>query len=411
MKQVILAAVNLQKEEIDVNQSLMELEELANACNLEVVGTITQKLPHFNKTMYFNRGKVDELKLMIEATGATNVVFDDELSGVQQRNLSEVLELEVMDRTMLILEIFASRAKTKEAKLQVDIAQMKYNLPRLIGQNAELYSQQGGSGFRGSGETKLEIQKRGIYATMSKLENELAELTSARKTQRIKRDKNELYKVALVGYTNAGKSTILNGMVSELEDKKVFEKDMLFATLETSTRRIEGKNVPAFLITDTVGFVSKLPHTLVKAFRSTLEEVLEADLLLHVIDASNPEHEMQRKITNKVLEELGANALPMIYLYNKVDLVDEFESEEVCISARKEAGITTIKDIIYEQMFLAYELVTVLLPYHEYTHFDYLKRNGVLIQQEDGDQGVYLTIRLRPQDVEKYQLYIVDQEN
>lgn len=412
MKQVILAAVNTNKDEALVNASLEELEELANACNFEVVGTITQKLDHANKALYFNRGKLDEIKLMIEATGAENVIFDDELSGIQQRNISDILEMEVIDRTFLILEIFASRAKTKEAKLQVEIARMKYDLPRLIGQNEDLYSQQGGSGFRGSGETKLEIQKRGIHATMSKLENELLAITSARKTQRLKREKNELFKVALVGYTNAGKSTILNGMVDDESDKQVFAKDMLFATLETSTRRIEGKNVPAFLLTDTVGFVSKLPHNLVKAFRSTLEEVLEADLLVHVVDASNEDHALQMRITNQVLEELGASSIPMIYVYNKFDRVShdlEMVEGAIAISALKPEGIHQLKEMIYERMFEAFELVTLHLPFADLMHYDYIKRNGVLIEQEDSESGTYVTVRLKPSDCEKFARFIVDE--
>ncbi|MGL5541014.1 MAG: GTPase HflX [Erysipelotrichaceae bacterium] len=412
MKQVILAAVDLDKDPAIVNSFLVELEALAQACALEVVGTITQKLNHVNKALYFNRGKLDELKAMIGATGAQAVVFDDELSGSQQRNLSEILEVEVLDRTMLILEIFASRAQTKEAKLQVQIAQLRYELPRLIGQFENLYSQQGGKGFRGSGETQMEYKKREVNATMAHLEKELADLTFARKTQRLKRDKNALYKVALVGYTNSGKSTILNGFVGDQSDKVVFAKDMLFATLETSTRRIETKNRPPFLLTDTVGFVAKLPHTLVKAFRSTLEEVVEADLLVHVIDASNPEYEMQLRTTNKVLEELGAGGIEMLYVFNKIDQHPTFTTDVeplLCISARKEADLERLKETIYDTMLASFDVVTLLLPYAHTKQYEYLKQNGELLDSEQGEHGTYITCRLKAGDREKFAMYVVDE--
>ncbi|MGL5978918.1 MAG: GTPase HflX [Erysipelotrichaceae bacterium] len=414
MKHVILAAINPYKDEVMINASLEELEALCNANGLEVVGTITQKMHTSNRVMYFNRGKLDELKLMIEASGADTVVFDDELSGSQQKNISSILGMDVFDRTFLILEIFASRAKTREAKLQVEIAKLRYEMPRLVGQYESLYAEQGGGDvLRGSGETALEIQKRNLRATMARLENELEDMSDIRRQQRAKRDKNQLYKVALVGYTNAGKSTILNGMMDEDSEKKVLAQNMLFATLETSTRRIESKNKPPFLLTDTVGFVSKLPHSLVKAFRSTLEEVLEADLLLHVIDASNPEYRLQTKVTNEVLEELGAKDMPMIYVYNKMDRkLEDLEQQTPCldISAKRLEDMERLKATIYDELFASFEVVTLLLPYAQMQHYEYIKLNGEILETLQGDSGTYLTTRLSAGDVEKFKHFIVDEE-
>lgn len=410
MKNVILAAVNSNKSTLDVNQSLIELEELANACGYEVVGTITQNLDHINNALYFNRGKLDELKLMVEASGADTVIFDDELSSIQQRNIDEILDLEVIDRTYLILEIFATRAKTKEAILQVEVAKLKYEMPRLIGQNIELYSQQGGKGFRGSGEQKLELQKRELKAKIVRIEKELLEMAKNRQTQRSLRD--SMAKVALVGYTNAGKSTILNELLNS-EDKRVLAEDMLFATLETSTRRISKENYPAIVLTDTVGFVAKLPHNLVKAFRSTLEEVLEADLLVHVVDVSNPNYLQQMQTTNEVLKEIGSKDQPMLYVFNKLDKAEgeiELTENSLAISAHKYEDIELLKTTIFEQVFLDFELVTLDLSYNDLYLVDYLKANSIILDLTNHDNGMYLTLRLNPRDLNKFKAYIVDKD-
>ena len=268
------------------------------------------------------------------------------------RNIEKGIECEVMDRTALILDIFAERAKTREAKLQVEVARLQYLLPRLIGANENLGRQSGGVGTRnkGAGEKKLELDRRKIEEKIAALNKELEELKHQRETQRNLRRKSSVPRIALVGYTNAGKSSIMNSMIDtfrDSEEKKVFEKDMLFATLETSIRSIQLEDNKKFLLSDTVGFVSNLPHDLIKAFRSTLEEVCEADLLLHVVDISNPDYKHQLKVTNETLKEIGAESVPMIYVYNKIDLLDGYLAEEngVYISAKKKLGIDKLVEL------------------------------------------------------------------
>ncbi len=315
VKQIaVLVGVNLNGDK-NFEYSLEELANLADACDVSVVGTVTQNLERVNNATYIGSGKVEEVYMMVDQHEANLVIFNDELSPSQIRNLEHALNVKVIDRTILILDIFAKRAKTREAQLQVEVAQLRYMMPRLIGLNASLSRQAGGIGSRGPGEKKLELDRRRIEEKLHRMNKELDELVAARQNQRKLRKRNEMPVVALVGYTNAGKSTTMNALINtyvQNDEKVVFEKDMLFATLETSTRQIQLPDNKKFLLTDTVGFVSKLPHHLVKAFRSTLEEVREADLLLHVVDISHPEYEVQIEITNKVLKELGVEETPMV---------------------------------------------------------------------------------------------------
>ena len=348
IQRAILVGVDLNNDK-NFDYSVEELKNLAEACSVEVADVLTQKLERVNSAHYIGSGKVEEVAHLVAKNDANLVIFNDELSPSQIRNLEHELQCKVIDRTILILDIFASRAKTREAQLQVEVAQLKYMMPRLIGLNASLSRQAGGIGSKGPGEKKLELDRRRIEEQIHKLNKELDALVLARQNQRKLRKKNATPVVALVGYTNAGKSTTMNALlnVSNAEaDKSVFEKNMLFATLETSTRQIQLPDNKQFLLTDTVGFVSKLPHQLVKAFRSTLEEVTEADLLLHVVDLSHPEFQAQIEITNKVLDELGVKETPMVYVYNKADLVDnEFTpstQEAVRISAKNLTNIDTL---------------------------------------------------------------------
>ena len=292
-----------------------ELKSLCIACDIEVEDVVTQKLEKINPATYIGKGKIEEIRLRLDGE---MVIFDDELSPLQVKNLTDQLQTEVTDRTDLILRIFEQRAQTKEAKLQVEIARDQYLLPRLAGMQEHMSHQQGGSGFRGSGEKQIELDRRIISRKLSRSRKELAQIVKQRQTQRERRKRNNVPVIALVGYTNSGKSTLLNTLCRNKE-KKVFEKDMLFATLQTSTRNIKIKNHTC-LLTDTVGFIERLPHNLIQAFRSTLEEVKEADLLLHVVDSSFEDYQLQVDTTNKVLEELGVENTPMIYVYNKVDL-------------------------------------------------------------------------------------------
>ncbi|MBQ3516036.1 MAG: GTPase HflX, partial [Lachnospiraceae bacterium] len=310
-------------EEKDFDRSMEELKSLAEACNMQVVGLITQKMVAVNKALYVGTGKVSEIKTLAVECEADIVIFDNALSPSQIRNLQDALDMPILDRTTLILDIFAIRAQTREAKLQVETARLQYLLPRLVGMHEALSRQGGASGSmsnKGTGEKKLELDRRKIEHRISELRKELDAVSMDRQVQRKKRMNSRTPQVALVGYTNAGKSTVMNQMVQKYignDEKKVLEKDMLFATLETSVRNIDtGDNKPFFLV-DTVGFIHKLPHGLVKAFHSTLEEVKYADLLVQIIDYSDEQYKQQMEVTKETLEELGAGDIPMIYVYNK----------------------------------------------------------------------------------------------
>src|SRR5690606_33200536 len=325
-ERAVIVGVQLQKD-LHFAYGMEELHNLAEACNVEVVGEVTQNLDRINPSHYVGSGKVEEIKAFYEEADANLVIFNDELSPSQIRNLEEDLECKVIDRTMLILDIFSRRAKTREAQVQVELAQLQYMLPRLVGLRASLGRQggssSGGVANRGAGETKLELDRRKLEDQISKLHKELENIKDQRVTQRKQRTKKGMPVVSLVGYTNAGKSTVMNGLLTKTgqnEEKQVFEKDMLFATLETSVRQIRLEDNKSFLLTDTVGFVSKLPHHLVKAFRSTLEEARNADLLLHVVDVSNEEHRYMMEVTNLTLQAVGVENVPTLYVYNKSDL-------------------------------------------------------------------------------------------
>ncbi len=411
IQRAILVGVDLNNDK-NFDYSVEELKNLAEACSVEVADVLTQKLERVNSAHYIGSGKVEEVAHLVAKNDANLVIFNDELSPSQIRNLEHELQCKVIDRTILILDIFASRAKTREAQLQVEVAQLKYMMPRLIGLNASLSRQAGGIGSKGPGEKKLELDRRRIEEQIHKLNKELDALVLARQNQRKLRKKNATPVVALVGYTNAGKSTTMNALlnVSNAEaDKSVFEKNMLFATLETSTRQIQLPDNKQFLLTDTVGFVSKLPHQLVKAFRSTLEEVTEADLLLHVVDLSHPEFQAQIEITNKVLDELGVKETPMVYVYNKADLVDnEFTpstQEAVRISAKNLTNIDTLINSIKSHLFHHYMKETFLIPYDKGNIISYLNDHATVFETEYLDNGTLITVECSDQDVERFHQY------
>ena len=323
---VLLAGVQLDGDsDRNFQYSMDELGRLCEACFMEPVGTVTQKLRIKNSALYVGPGKLEEIKLAVEANGAGLVVFNDTLSPAQLRNLQDALGTAVMDRTALILEIFRKRARSREARLQVELASLEYLKPRLVGMYDALTRQGGTSGSmsnRGAGETKLELDRRRMDHRLTELRRELRELSSERDVQRRQRRKSGLPVAALVGYTNAGKSTIMNAMVDRFvrdDSRKVFEADMLFATLDTAVRRVELGNNRNFLLSDTVGFINKLPTGLVEAFKSTLEEICEADLILHVVDRSDPLYREQMETTERTLAELGAGNIPEIIIYNKID--------------------------------------------------------------------------------------------
>lgn len=309
----ILVGVEYDHMYYDLDISMNELRDLSEACHIEVKDVVIQKLSLISPKYYIGKGKVEELKHMLDEDDI--VIFNEELTPLQVKNLTDALDVEVTDRSDLILRIFESRAQTKEAKLQVEIAKNQYLLPRLAGMKEELYSQQGGSGFRGSGEKQIELDRRIIHRELIQAKRELAAIVKQRQTQRQLRIRNQEKVVCLVGYTNSGKSSLLNYFT----DKKVFQEDMLFASLQTASRQVKLKNHHRIIMSDTVGFINQLPHHLVQAFRSTLEEVKEADLLVHVIDSSSPYCDLQIETTLNVLEALGVKDTPMLFVYNKVD--------------------------------------------------------------------------------------------
>lgn len=408
----ICIGVNYPKIPYDIETSLSELSALAAACNIEVIDTIIQNLDHINNVTYIGSGKILDLKAVANGLAANLIIVNDELSPSQLTNLQEQLEIEVIDRTYLILDIFASRAKTKEAMLQVDIARLRYMLPRLIGMSEAIYSQQGGSGFRGSGETKLELDRRKIKKEIAAKERELAEVVKQRANSRRKRQKNDIPVISLVGYTNSGKSSLLNRLLSEYNkaEKQVFALDMLFATLETATRMIELADKKQVLLTDTVGFVDQLPHHLVKAFQSTLEEVREADLLIHVVDSANPNYQQQIKVTNKVLEKIGVKDIPVLYVYNKMDICENVivqdQEQAIYMSVLKDESIDTLINAIKKIVFKDYSVVNMLIPYSAGSKYAYLKEKANIIKEEQVAEGYKLLVEISNRDKGKFELYI-----
>lgn len=411
---------NSNRNEIYIQDSMEELRELVFAAGAEVCDVIVQNKATIDVRYYIGKGKVEEVKLSCEQFDADLVVFNDELSGAQMRNLSEALEVEVLDRTAVILDIFAQRAKTKEGKLQVELAQLKYRLPRLIGFGKQM-SRVGGSsggagagiGNRGPGEQKLELDKRRINERITEIRRELGTVKKHRSTQRAQRKKSDLPIVALVGYTNAGKSTVMNYFVKHNADdpeKTVFEKDMLFATLDTSNRKVEFEGNKSLILTDTVGFVSKLPHNLVEAFKATLEEVTEADLLVHVVDASNEKYQMQIGVTEKVLKELGVVDTPSLYVFNKIDRVQEHQIHEdypeaLLVSAKHGTNMENLVAAIKNEVFNDYVVTKMMIPYADGNVLSYLNEHANIISQEYTETGTELEVEVSVIDSEKLKKY------
>ena len=412
-KRVIIVGININNKN-NFEESIIELKNLCIACDMEVVGKVEQNLKKINPTFYMGSGKIEELQDLIEKTNAEIIVFNNELSASQIKNIEEEVKCNVIDRTALILDIFANRAKTREAKLQVEVARLQYELPRLIGANENLGRQSGGVGTknRGAGETKLELDRRRIEDRIASLNKELEILKYQRNTQKNKRKKSSIPNVALVGYTNAGKSSVMNVLVEKFinkEDKKVFEKNMLFATLETYVRNIKLHNNKSFLLYDTVGFVGDLPHNLVKAFRSTLEEVCDADLLVHIIDISNPNYKNQIDVTNETLSQIGADNIPMIYVYNKIDLIDldKLDNNKILISAKRDIGIDRLIESICEKVFEDYIRFKLKIPYTEGKMISNIMENATILDSEYIEDGVIFNIEFSEKEYVKYKQYII----
>ena len=417
-EKALLAGVNVNTD-YNFRESMDELNNLAIACDFEIAGEIVQNLKNHNRAFCIGPGKIEEIKSLIEETGSDIIIFDNELSPTQLRNLSRVLESEIMDRTGLILEIFARRAKTKEAKIQVEVAHLQYMLPRLIGLKESLSQQTGGVGTttRGPGEKSLELDRRKIEKKIFSLNKEIELIKSERQTQRKKRKKAGLPSVALVGYTNSGKSTLMNAIIEHLnkaEGKKVLAKNILFASLDTAARNITLADNRSFLLLDTVGFVNKLPHNLVKAFRSTLEEVSTADLLLHVIDVSAQNHDQQIEITEKTLQQIEAEGVPSIYVYNKTDLTSlstpVVGKDKLYISAKKGIGIDELIKMVSEKVFSNYIKCRLLIPYEKSNLISYLNDNAYVKSAIHRESGTLLRLECREADYEKYKQYSSNEE-
>lgn len=419
IEKAIVVAVNKQHDE-HFEYGLEELRNLAEALNVEVVGEVTQNLERVTSSHYVGTGKVEEIKNFYEEAGANLVIFNDELTPSQIRNLERDLECKVIDRTMLILDIFARRAKTNEAQMQVELAQLQYMLPRLVGLRASLGRQGGGTGGgfknRGAGETKLELDRRKIEDQIAKLKRELEHVKDQRETQRKQRKKNAIPVVSLVGYTNAGKSTIMNQLlnkIGQVDSKQVFEKDMLFATLETSVRNIKLPDQKEFLLTDTVGFVSKLPHHLVKAFRSTLEEARDANLLLHVVDVSNDEHRYMMDVTNETLLAVGVENVPTIYVYNKSDLADmkypHVAGDNIWISAKEGAGLDELLDIIKKHIFADYVVCSMVIPFNRGDIVSYLNEHASIQSTSYEEEGTLVKVELKKSDYDRLYEFVIVQ--
>ena len=404
-------------DDIDINESMEELKELAKAAGAEVVGSLIQNRQSRDAAFYVGKGKVEERKAYSDSLGATVVIFNDELSGAHIRNIEEVVGIKVIDRTTLILDIFAQRALSKEGKLQVELAQLNYRLPRLYGMGGQMSRTGAGIGTRGPGEQKLEIDKRNILNKAADIRRELREVKKIRETQRVQRLKSSIPIVALVGYTNAGKSTLLNELIKTHKDydveKEVMAKDMLFATLDVTLRKALLPNKKEFLVVDTVGFVSKLPHDLVEAFKATLEEVQYADLILHVIDATNSNYELQKSTTEKVLKELGADTKPTILVYNKIDRLEldiypKNHDDIVYISAKKGINMDKLIEIIQDNIMKNTYAVTLMLPYERGDIFSRLKNKYNIENFEYVESGITLDVNLEEEDYNIYKEYILE---
>lgn len=398
-----------------VDDSLEELKQLADTAGATVIKKFIQKRSKPDPAFFIGRGKVQELALYAQQENIDLCIFDDELSPAQQRNIESVMGIRILDRTALILDIFAQRARTNEGKLQVELAQLQYTLPRIMGKGLMLSRLGGGIGTRGPGETKLEVDRRRIRDRIAFIKEQIEKVKAVRSLHRSKRKKNNVFEVSLVGYTNAGKSTLLN----TLTNSDIYAKDQLFATLDPTTRQLTLPNKQEIIITDTVGFIQRLPHQLIAAFRSTLEVVTEADLLVHVIDVSHELYKEQAAAVHEVLKEIGAETKPVITVYNKIDklppdskLADRLALEEdtVCISAAKKLNLETLQQMIEKHLKSKAVEVTLCIPYAETAKAAQLHETANVLEQEYTENGAVMKVILPVEDLEAYNEYIIKSE-
>ncbi|MBQ3139078.1 MAG: GTPase HflX [Ruminococcus sp.] len=393
--------------EFDAEISIAELGELARSANAEVVGEMIQKKTSYDSATCMGSGRLEELREQLPLLEAELVIFDHELTGVQVRNIEEILDVRVIDRTTLILDIFAQRARTKEGKLQVELAQQKYRLPRLIGLGTALSRLGGGIGTRGPGETKLETDKRHIRKRISYLEDELEELKKHRNFSRSRRKKDGVLCAAIVGYTNVGKSTLMNA----LTDAGVLAENKLFATLDITSRSIELPDGRSVMLIDTVGLIRRLPHNLVEAFKSTLEEAAAADIILNVQDLSSPEYEQQAKVTRELLSELGCDGIPVINVMNKADaainLDTIFEDDNtVIISARNKLGFDKLLDCIVKNLPETAKRMKLLVPYDMTAFIGKIRIDGKIFSEEYTENGTLIDALVDVKLIKEAEKYI-----
>lgn len=403
----------------DFEYTMNELAELARADNMEVVDQVVQNMDKPEGATYFGKGKVTEIAELANGLDVKFLVINDELSPSQISNLEKQTGLRIIDRTELILEIFADRAQTREAKSQVEIAKLQYSLPRVHPSANSLDQQRGGGGLnnRGSGETQMELDKRVIRKRIAELKQNLLALEKSAATQRERREQSGLPKVALVGYTNAGKSTTMNQLLAtfdqlDAEKKQVFEKNMLFATLDTSVRTIQLPNKQKFLLSDTVGFVSHLPHNLVASFKSTLAEAADADLLIQVVDYADPHYHEMMATTNQTLQDIGVTNIPMIVAFNKADLREntnypEIQGNDLIYSAKDPASIQKLAEMITKHIFADYHTVELLIPFSEARVLAELEAHTSILEKDYTEVGTRVKVVLDPVRYNKYQGFLL----
>ena len=412
-EKAILVGVDRRSENNwDIDSCVEELAQLTDTAGGVVAGQMIAKISKPHPATFIGKGKCEELALLAQSLQAGVIIFDDELSPAQVRNLYEICQIRIIDRTQLILDIFARRAKTKESQLQVELAQLKYLLPRLTRQWLHLSRQDGGIGSRGPGETQLEVDRRRVKTKIMRLSNELKEIVTERGVQRKKRSKADLPMVSILGYTNAGKTTLFNRITSSSN----LAEDRLFATLDATVRKIEVEGAMPLLISDTVGFIRKLPHHLVESFKSTLEEVTHSDLLIHVIDVTDPLAEEKFKVVLEIVKELGADAVPRITAVNKIDALDgpelihhwnALKETVVPISAKLGQGVDRLLSETVEILKERYQKLHVIIPHSETKWISLLYREGHVLSQRSDEEGTYLEVELPSHIVPKIKMFIV----
>lgn len=408
MDKAILVGLDLGK--YNLKDSLEELKNIAIALNIEVLFTVTQRLEKPNVKTFIGSGKVLEVKEALLALDANMVIFDDELSPAQIRNLEAILDTQIIDRSFLILSIFAERAKTKKAILEVSLAQQKYLLPRLVGMGKSLSRQGGGTyNAKGPGETKLELDRRVISDNISKTEAALKKLNTQLKTSSKKRKETQIPLVSLVGYTNAGKSATLNTLIKhlKLDSNLVFEKDILFATLDTTARKITKPGYPSFILTDTIGFLTRLPHEFINSFKSTLSEIENSALILHIIDGTSNEKTLHVETTTSVLKELNVEHIEIVEVHTRLDLVEDFEDlDGFWISNKTNENINLLINIIYNKLFKDVIIVNLRIPYDKQNIVSELNEKTRVLKTHYDVDYIYLEVKLFERQLSVYKNYL-----